>query len=134
MPPSSTAAALQRNARPLRDADDARAVMPVLGGAELVLLGEATHGTQEFYRRRTEITKLLITEHGFDAIAVESDWPDALRASRYVQGEEADASPQEALDGYRRFPRWMWRNTETVRLLRWLRAYNLALPPSGRTW
>lgn len=129
MPPSSTAAALQHHARPLRDADDARAVMPVVGGAELVLLGEATHGTQEFYRLRTEITKLLITEHGFDAIAVESDWPDALRASRYVQGEEADASPQEALDGYRRFPRWMWRNTETVRLLRWLRAYNLALPP-----
>lgn len=126
---SPLAQLLRRHARPLQGADDAPTVMPVLEGAELVLLGEATHGTQEFYRLRTEITKRLITEHGFDAIAVESDWPDALRASRYAQGNEADASPQEALSSYERFPRWMWRNTETVRLLRWLRAYNLALPP-----
>lgn len=119
---------LRRHVRPLNGCEDARAVLPLLAGADLVLLGEATHGTQEFYRLRAEISKALITEHGFDAIAVESDWPDALRASRYVQGSDADASPEQALGGYQRFPRWMWRNTETVRLLRWLRAYNLALP------
>ena len=104
-------------------------MLPLLAGADLVLLGEATHGTQEFYRLRAEISKRLIAEHGFDAIAVESDWPDALQASRHAQGRDADASPEQALGGYQRFPRWMWRNTETVRLLRWLRAHNLALPP-----
>src|ERR1035437_758207 len=73
----------------------------------LALIGEASHGTHEFYRIRAEITKRLIREKGFSAVAVEADWPDAYRVNRYVQGENTDADAVEALSGFRRFPGWM---------------------------
>jgi len=90
---------------------------------QFVLLGEATHGTQEFYRMRAEITRRLITEHGFDAVAVEGDWPDAWRVNRYVQGE-GDDDATSALDDFERFPQWMWRNREVLDFIGWLRADN----------
>ncbi|MEW6706323.1 MAG: erythromycin esterase family protein [Pseudomonadota bacterium] len=114
-----------REGQPLPDLDR---LLELTAPARLVLLGEATHGTQEFYRLRAELTKRLILDKGFDALAVEADWPAALRASRYVQGASDDASPAEALRGFERFPRWMWRNTEVVALLDWLRAHNAGLP------
>eukprot|EP01034_Spumella_vulgaris_P031805 gene31805-39287_t len=95
-----------------------------IGTSSIVLLGESTHGTTEFYRLRTEITKRLVVERGFDAIAVECDWPDALRVSRYVQHSDGDINAVGALGGYQRFPQWMWRNTEVVALVEWLRAHN----------
>ncbi len=104
--------------------DDVESILERMGEARVVLLGEATHGTHEFYRLRTEITKRLVRERGFAAVAVEADWPDALRVSRYVQGGEKDADAGQALGGFERFPRWMWRNAETVELVEWLRAYN----------
>jgi erythromycin esterase-like protein len=102
-----------------------------IGDASIVLLGEATHGSREFYRVRAEISKRLIVDKGFDAIAVEADWPDALRLSRFVQGiprldrtMPPDMHVEQALSGFTRFPLWMWRNTEVVRLANWLQEHN----------
>jgi erythromycin esterase-like protein len=100
-------------------------------GARFVLLGEASHGTDEFYRERAEITKRLIAEQGFTAVAAEADWPDAYRVNRYVRGETDDPNPEEALTDFRRFPAWMWRNTQVVEFLAWLRRWNDALPPAA---
>src|SRR6266496_1810156 len=76
--------------------------------ASFVLLGEASHGTHEFYGTRAVITKRLIEEKGFQAVAVEADWPDAHRVNQYVRGRGHDATPYEALSGFTRFPVWMW--------------------------
>jgi erythromycin esterase-like protein len=92
------------------------------------LLGEATHGTHEFYRERAEITKRLIKEKGFTAVAVEADWPDAFRVNRYVRGLSDDKNANEALGGFKRFPTWMWRNTVVIDFIEWLREYNASLP------
>jgi erythromycin esterase-like protein len=100
----------------------------LIGDARLVLLGEASHGTHEFYRERARITQRLIQEKGFTAVAVEADWPDAYRVNCYVRGESRDASPEEALRGFTRFPTWMWRNTDVVDFVGWLRAYNDTRP------
>lgn len=86
-------------------------LLATIGSARLCLLGEATHGTHEFYRERAEITKRLIKEKGFTAVAVEADWPDAFRVNRYVRGLSDDKNADEALGGFKRFPTWMWRNT-----------------------
>jgi erythromycin esterase-like protein len=117
-------AALRQDARPLEHSDDLNAVLEAIGDASIVLLGEATHGTREFYRLRAEISKRLIVEKGFDAIAVEADWPDALRVSRYVQHGGDDMTADGALSGFKRFPQWMWRNQEIVELVNWLRVHN----------
>jgi erythromycin esterase-like protein len=100
------------------------AVLGEVGGAPIVLIGEASHGTQEFYRLRAEITKALILRRGFNIVAVEADWPDAYRANRWVLGQSADARAEDALGDFHRFPRWMWRNREVAAFLAWLRAHN----------
>lgn len=100
-------------------------------GRMVVLLGEASHGTHEFYRVRAEITKQLIRHHGFRAIAVEADWPDAWRVNRYVQGRGDDEDAEQALGGFRRFPQWMWRNADVLDLVGWLRAHNETVEPAG---
>jgi erythromycin esterase-like protein len=107
---------------------DYDALLGWVGGSRFALLGEASHGTHEFYRERAEITRRLITEKGFAAVAVEADWPDAYRVNRYVRGESEDADARAALGGFRRFPTWMWRNTVVVEFVEWLRAHNDALP------
>jgi erythromycin esterase-like protein len=89
-----------------------------------VLIGEATHGTHEFYRIRADLTRALIQRRGFTIVAAEADWPDAYRAHRWVRGAGEDQTAEEALSDFTRFPRWMWRNREVVRFLRWLRAEN----------
>jgi erythromycin esterase-like protein len=99
-------------------------LIEAIGDCRLVLLGEATHGTQDFYRERAEITKRLITQKGFAAVAVEADWPDAYRANRFVQGETDDGSAEEALRGFERFPSWMWRNRVVEEFLEWLADFN----------
>jgi erythromycin esterase-like protein len=90
----------------------------------LVLIGEATHGTHEFYRIRADLTRALIQRRGFTIVAAEADWPDAYRAHRWVRRSGEDQTAEEALGDFTRFPRWMWRNREVVRFLRWLRAEN----------
>jgi erythromycin esterase-like protein/predicted phosphoribosyltransferase len=93
-----------------------------------LLLGEASHGTREFYRHRIEVTKRLIAEAGFTAVAVEADWPDAYRVNCFVRAAGDDASADQALSDFRRFPVWMWRNAEVAEFVQWLRAWNDALP------
>jgi erythromycin esterase-like protein len=107
-------------------------LLDLIGSAPVVLLGEATHGTHEFYRVRAEITKRLIREKGFSAIAVEADWPDAWRVNRYVRGRPGDDDATEALGGFVRFPQWMWRNADVLDFVGWLRAHNEGLGDEGR--
>jgi erythromycin esterase-like protein len=96
--------------------------------ARFALIGEASHGTHEFYRERAEITKRLIADHGYTFVAAEADWPDAYRVNRFVRGETDDGDAEEALRDFRRFPSWMWRNTDVVDFVTWLRDWNDALP------
>jgi erythromycin esterase-like protein len=105
-------------------AGDYDTLMTLIGDARFVLIGEASHGTHDFYQERAEITKRLIQEKGFNAVAVEADWPDAYRVNCYVRGRGYDMSADEALGGFRRFPTWMWRNTVMLDCVEWLRAYN----------
>jgi erythromycin esterase-like protein len=108
--------------------EDFDPVLRLVGDAQFVLLGEASHGTHEFYRIRAEITKRLIREKGFTSLAVEADWPDAYRVNRYVRGRSVDDDAEAALSGFRRFPQWMWRNADVLDFVGWLRAHNDALP------
>jgi len=110
-------------------AHDYDGLMSLIGDRRLVLLGEASHGTHEFYRERARITKRLIEEKGFTAVAVEADWPDAYRVNRYVLGRSDDVDAPTALRDFRRFPAWMWRNVDVVRFVEWLRARNDAHHP-----
>jgi erythromycin esterase-like protein len=112
-------------------AEDYDRIVDLVGDARFVLLGEASHGTHEFYRERAEITKRLIQEKGFTAIAVEADWPDAYRVNRYVRRENNDVDAIEALTDFKRFPTWMWRNTVVVEFVEWLRAHNDTLSPGA---
>lgn len=96
----------------------------LIGDARVVLIGESSHGTQEFYRARAEITKWLIEEKGFCAVAAEADWPDAYRVNRYVRGGTDDNTAEQALRGFERFPAWMWRNVVVRDFVEWLRENN----------
>lgn len=104
--------------------DDYDPLLDVIGAARLVLIGEASHGTHEFYRERAQITKRLIKEKGFNAVAVEADWPDAYRVNQYVKGKNSDVDAVDALSGFKRFPAWMWRNADVLDFVGWLRAHN----------
>jgi erythromycin esterase-like protein len=104
------------------------ALEELIGDARIVLIGESSHGTHEFYEARAAITKWLIEEKGFCAVAAEADWPDAYRVNRYVRGpgntESEDATADEALSGFERFPAWMWRNVVVRDFVDWLRERN----------
>ncbi|HJR59675.1 MAG TPA: erythromycin esterase family protein [Vicinamibacterales bacterium] len=107
-------------------------LMEAIGDARLVLIGEATHGTHDFYRARAELTKTLIADHGFDLVAVEADWPDAYRVNRWVLGASEEPGPEAALGDFTRFPRWMWRNADIVDFVTWLREHNRGRAVSER--
>jgi erythromycin esterase-like protein len=102
---------------------DYDALLELAKGRTFVLLGEATHGTHEFYQMRADITRRLIDEQGFDAVAVEADWPDAYRLARYVR-DDGDASAIAAFDDFERFPTWMWRNHDVLGFIEWLHTHN----------
>jgi erythromycin esterase-like protein len=106
------------------EASDYDPLVDAIGDARFVLIGEASHGTHEFYRERAEITKRLINEKGFVAVAVEADFPDASRVNNYVRGRSEDVDAAQALTGFRRFPAWMWRNADVLDFVGWLRSHN----------
>jgi erythromycin esterase-like protein len=112
--------------------DGLQPLVDAIGNAKVVLIGEATHGTHEFYNTRAELTKALVQQKGFNFIAVEADWPDAYRTNRWVRGASADHDAEAALGDFLRFPRWMWRNRDVVDFLGWLRAHNDARPAADR--
>lgn len=120
---------VRAHAQPLTGSrEDYDPLLDLIGNAHFVLLGEASHGTHEFYRERALITKRLIQERGFNAVAVEADWPDAARVDSYIKGRDEDHDATEALRGFRRFPAWMWRNADVLDFVGWLRAHNDSLP------
>jgi len=108
--------------------DPYQALVERVGNARVVLIGEASHGTHEFYHERAEITRRLIEQKGFAAVAIEADWPDALRVNRYVTGTGEDADAAGALGGFKRFPTWMWRNADILDFVGWLRDFNESRP------
>lgn len=104
-----------------------------VGDARVVMLGEASHGTYDYYRLREQLTRRLIAECGFSFVAVEGDWPDCHRVHRSVIDEAgADADPLAALERFNRWPTWMWANAEVARFCRWLKAWNLDRPRGQR--
>jgi len=111
--------------------NDYDALLQRIGNARLVLIGEASHGTHQFYKQCAKITKRLIEEKHFNAVAVEADWPDAYRVNRFVHGYESDAKVIDALAGFKRFPTWMWRNSDVVEFVGWLRQHNEETFPTG---
>jgi erythromycin esterase-like protein len=116
---------LKRLARPVTGAvEDYDELLGLVGGRRLVLIGEASHGTHEFYRERARITRRLIDELGFNAVAIEGDWPDTYRVHRYVMGNSSDGDANTSLGEFRRFPTWMWRNRDVLAFVQWLRARN----------
>ena len=117
-------------ARPLRTPDDLDPLIERVGDARLVLLGEASHGTHEYYRWRAEVTKRLVEERGFTFIAVEGDWPDCFAVNTWVRGLDADdeRNAEEVLTAFRRWPTWMWANREVAELIAWMRAHNGGRP------
>lgn len=135
-PPATAPSAAELVARAAVDAPGgvppADVLDELIGTARVVLIGESSHGTHEFYAARAEITKWLITEKGFNAVAAEADWPDAYRVNRYVRSLGEDQTPEEALRGFERFPAWMWRNTVVRDFVGWLRWHNGRCAADGR--
>ncbi|MEU8657942.1 erythromycin esterase family protein [Actinoplanes philippinensis] len=117
-------------ARPLHDPGDLEILLDRAVDAKVVLLGEATHGTHEFYAWRAALTRRLIEERGFSFVAVEGDWPDGERVNAAVRGDGPD--PRQALVRYDRWPTWMWANEETVDFTRWLCEFNRGRAPDDR--
>ena len=133
VPAQPALAALAGEAKPIAgQAADYDPLVEAIGGARFVLLGEATHGTHEFYRERARITERLVRGQGFRALVIEGDWPDTGRVNRYVRGLGEDRTAEEALADFQDFPRWMWRNAEFRDFVEALRAYNGSLPPARR--
>jgi erythromycin esterase-like protein len=128
-----TAALIRASCEPLPSPDDVEefgAYFDRFADAQVILLGEATHGTSQFYRARAAITRRLIERHGFNIVAVEADWPDAARIDRYVRHGAHEPASEEA---FTRFPTWMWRDVEMHDFVDWLRAHNEKLPRQART-
>ncbi|HEY2672917.1 MAG TPA: erythromycin esterase family protein [Rugosimonospora sp.] len=118
---------------PLTDPGDLDVLLDRIGDARVVLLGEASHGTHEFYRWRAMLTQRLIAERGFSFVAVEGDWPDCDRIDRSVRAlPGAPDDPRAALAVFERWPTWMWANEEVVDFSRWLRQHNAAVDPADR--
>ena len=124
--PLSPRAIKRADIHPLREGEisDYDPLIEDIGDARFVLLGEASHGSHEFYRERAQITKRLISEKGFSVVAVEADFPDAHRVNRFVNALGQDADAEEALGGFKRFPSWMWRNADMLDFVGWLRTHN----------
>lgn len=133
MSPNEAVAVVRREARPLTGApEDFDPLLDAIGDASWVLLGEGSHGTHDFYRLRALLTRRLITEKGFGAVAVEADWPAASRVHRFVRGAYDVADAEDALSEFERFPTWMWRNADVLDFVGWLRAHDDARPVSEK--
>lgn len=123
---------LSKTARPLQGAHSFDPLMERIGNARVVMLGEASHGTHEFYTMRNAITRRLIKEKGFNFIAVEGDWPDCYRINRFIKHYEDHPDSLRVLTQFHRWPTWMWANWEIAALAEWLKKYNHSLQPHER--
>ncbi|HEX6307050.1 MAG TPA: erythromycin esterase family protein [Longimicrobiales bacterium] len=121
---------IRRVARPLTATPDLDPLIDRIGDARIVMLGEASHGTSEYYTWRDRISRRLITDHGFSFIAVEGDWPDCYRVNRFIKRfADTAASAYDVLHAFARWPTWMWANEEVVSLVTWLRDHNDTVTP-----
>lgn len=123
---------IRRRRRPLAGPADLDPLLGRIGRARFVLLGEASHGTAEYYRWRAAITRRLIVERGFGFVAVEGDWPACDAVDRYVRGASDARDAREALAAFRRWPAWLWANEEVAELVEWLRRHNATRPAADR--
>ncbi|MEJ7600557.1 MAG: erythromycin esterase family protein [Kofleriaceae bacterium] len=130
--PTGEPEAIAQIARPIHGEDELDQLVDLVSHARIVCLGESTHGSHEFYQLRAAVTRRLIAQHGFSAIAIEGDWPDALRTDRYVRQLGDDEAASAALASFQRFPTWMWRNQDVVDLVDWLRDFNRDRAPHAR--
>jgi erythromycin esterase-like protein len=121
---ANEAETIREAAHPVVSDRDYEPLVELAAAAQFVLIGEASHGTDEFYAVRAALTRRLITEKGFRIVALEADWPDMLRAHRYVTGHAEERDASAALSDFRRFPAWMWRNTVMMEFVEWLRTWN----------
>ncbi len=120
-------------ARPLRGPGDLDPLLDRIGDARIVAIGEASHGTHEYYAWRAALTRRLVEERGFRFVAVEGDWPDCYRVNRSVRLRPgSDDDPRDALDAFPRWPTWMWANDDVVEFCRWLREFNAGRPADQR--
>jgi erythromycin esterase-like protein len=120
-------------ARPLGGESDLDPLLERIGDARIVAIGEASHGTHEYYAWRAALTRRLVEERGFRFVAVEGDWPDCYRVNRSVRLRPgADEDPRDALDAFARWPTWMWANDDVVDFCRWLRGFNADRPEEQR--
>lgn len=122
---------LEEKVAPLRMELDLKPLIDQVSNAKIVMLGEASHGTQEFYEWRRLITEWLMVKHGFRFVAVEGDWPACYEVNRYIQSGQAGNS-EKTLRHFNRWPTWMWANTEIARLVEWMRTQNELLPESQK--
>ncbi|HET8769951.1 MAG TPA: protein-L-isoaspartate(D-aspartate) O-methyltransferase [Gemmatimonadaceae bacterium] len=129
--PLSLSELVAESAEPFESVRDVQldALLARIGNARVVALGEATHGTAEFYDMRARITRELIERKGFTVVALEADWPEAQRLDRYVRGTDVEPHPEEAFD---RFPTWMWANEQVMSFVEWLRSHNHAISDPSR--
>ena len=124
---------LPQYAAPLHEPGDVVPLVERIGDARYVLLGEASHGTHEYYRWRAEITKRLVEEQGFDFVAVEGDWPDCFAVNTWVRGLDADGrDAEDVLAAFERWPTWMWANEEVAELAMWMRDHNSGRSHAGQ--
>lgn len=124
-PDAQVSQLLRRHAQPFTgERHELDSLLGLIGESSFVLIGEASHGTHEFYKTRIDLTERLIEEKGFNVVAAEADWPDAWMVNRYIkdQGHAADAN--EALSGFQRFPTWLWRNADVLAFVEWLKRHN----------
>jgi erythromycin esterase-like protein/predicted phosphoribosyltransferase/pimeloyl-ACP methyl ester carboxylesterase len=124
-PKEAVSREIERLARPLTSDDDYREFVKRLANSRIVMLGESSHGTQEFYEIRRKISEHLIRDHGFNFIAVEGDWPDCYALNRYIETGEGGRS-KDVMAKFRRWPQWMWANTAVIPMIEWLRHYKKA--------
>ncbi|KMQ50922.1 Protein-L-isoaspartate O-methyltransferase [Chitinispirillum alkaliphilum] len=129
---SASLTSVQKAAIPIKgSASDFDKLMEDIGEARIVLLGEATHGSHEFYQTRAMITARLIEEKKFNAVAVEADWPDAYRVNKFVRSFGDMKQAIESLEEFKRFPKWMWRNADMLQFVQYLREHNEELAPES---
>ncbi|MGF2614911.1 erythromycin esterase family protein [Rossellomorea vietnamensis] len=115
---------IQKHSTAYKSEQDLDKIIDDIGDSRIVLLGEASHGTSEYYKIRTEISKRLIEEKGFNIIAVEGDWPASQSVNKYIKGFDETVNPRDVLQSFKRWPTWMWANEEVVDLISWLKEYN----------
>jgi len=126
---------IKKNQIPLNSSKDLDSLLSEIGDSKYVLLGEASHGTSEFYQWRSAISKRLIEEKGFRFIAVEGDWPDCYEINKYIKNhkEKSKSSTDVLINSFRRWPTWMWANWEIAELMEWMKTRNSSLTPEKQS-